>query len=305
MPTTIKISASQAKGFDKDTRGRESRNRRAIRFGKYSAPGTGGPGRLHESSLREVVSRVFDKVAPQQGTRTGVKKATPIIVNGRPSEFKLFVRMPTLVKPGAGKVTFFSHQTADLSGLETVRDLQKWLRIQRGIHSTSDSVSVVEPTDGTVPAIQEQDDFYTVLRKLEQAHLTTVANRIRYLQDEIDEEEGEEQVNVESLRRFTDFILMNQPAGSPSTWIDHRGFLGLEWRIPDPARTGRIPDVNIEYWGKGDAILAMVFLPTGLIRFSGTSGPVGQGIERLKVSGTYPPSGVMEAVQPFLSRVES
>ena len=301
MLKTAKIPVIQSEVFDRNARGGRSRNRRAMRSRKHSALVFGDPSGFRGSSLREMVSGVFGNVAVQQGNRTGVKKATPIIAYGRPSEFRLHGHMRTLVKPIAGKGTPFSRQPKYPSEPETVGE--------RGSHSTSetagDSAPLVEPTDGTVPAVQEQDDFDTVLRKLEQAHLTTVANRIRYLQDEIDEEEGEEPVNGESLRRFTDFVLMDQPAGSPSTWIDHRGFLGLEWRIPDPARTDRISDANTEYWGKGDGILAMVFLPTGLIRFSGTSGPVGQGIERLKVSGTYPPSGVMEAVQPFLSRVES
>ena len=169
------------------------------------------------------------------------------------------------------------------------------------------SGSVLEYTssDWAAPVIQAQDDIDTILHKLEQSHFMAVAKRIRFLRDEIDEEEGENSINVESLRRFADFILSGQLVGSPSTWIDYRGFLGLEWRILDPSRTGRKTDANTEFWGKGDGILAMVFLPSGLIRFSGTSGPVGQGIERLNVSGAYPPSEATEAVQPFLSRVES
>jgi hypothetical protein len=159
--------------------------------------------------------------------------------------------------------------------------------------------------DRAGPAIAPQDSVEAVLHQLEEASFEVVATRIRDLQEEIDEEEGEEAIDAESLRWFANFIRQRQPAGSPSAWIDHQGFLGLEWRIPDPDRTGRTPDANTEYWGKGDGILAMVFLPSGLIRFSGTSGPVGQGIQRLNISGTYPPSDVMDAVQPFLSRMES
>ena len=309
MPTTTKISNSQAKGSDKYTRGRGSRNRRAIRSGKYSASVSGGPGRFRETILRSLLKRAVDMGVIQQGTRAGSKKTSPIIAYGQPPGFKTPVRMRPLVKPMPGKDTFISHQAADFSGPETVRDLHKWLQTQRGIHSTSETVGdpapVDEPTGRAVPNIQEQDGFDTVLSKLEQARFRAVANRIRHLQDEIDEEEGEDLINIDSLRAFAEFILMEQGIGSPSTWIDPRGFLGLEWRIPDHARPGRTDDANSDYWGKGDGILAMVFLSSGLIRFSGTSGPVGQGIERLNVSGTYPPSDIMEAVQPFISRVES
>ena len=154
------------------------------------------------------------------------------------------------------------------------------------------------------PSIGPQDDAETVLHKLETGLLEHVARRIRYLELEIDEEEGEEPIDLKSLHRFAQFMLENRAIGSPSTWVDHLGFLGLEWRIPYLESVGEPADVGTEHWGRGDGILAMVFLPSGLVRFSGTSGPVGQDIERLNVSGTYTPSDTLKAVQPFLSRLE-
>ena len=127
------------------------------------------------------------------------------------------------------------------------------------------------------PSIGPQDDAETVLHKLETGLLEHVARRIRYLELEIDEEEGEEPIDLKSLHRFAQFMLENRAIGSPSTWIDHLGFLGLEWRIPYLESVGEPADVGTEHWGRGDGILAMVFLPSGLVRFSGTSGPVWSG----------------------------
>jgi hypothetical protein len=211
------------------------------------------------------------------------------------------------VTPIAGKDSFIPHQIVDVSGPETVREVQDWPRNQRGDQSSgdpADSALAQQPAGSKTPSIEPQDDIDSVLNKLEQGHFEDVARRVQYLQEEIDDEEGEDPIDLESLHRFARFMLQNQLAGSPSTWIDHRGFLGLEWRIPDPAHASESAEADIKHWGRGDGILAMVFLPTGLIRFSGTSGPVGQGIERLNVSGTYTPSGALEAVQPFLSRLE-
>ncbi len=186
--------------------------------------------------------------------------------------------------------------------------------MNQNLHEKTFLSTTNSPNDSTVPepqdldqkrlGIEPKDDVETVLHKLENGLYECVAHRIRYLEQEINEEEGQKPIDLNSLHRFAHFMLENRPIGSPSTWIDHRGFLGLEWHIPYQEGAGEFAQADLKHWGRGDGILAMVFLPSGLIRFSGTSGPAGQSIERLNVSGTHTPSDTLSAVQPFLSRLE-
>ncbi len=308
MPAIAMVTVNQKNPFDKQVRGGRPRSlRRATRLKKRGAKFATGHGHSPEASIRELVSRSDDKVVFGQVIRMGSNKPAPVTPYGKPKTTKPPVGMRNLVKPIVGKKVFISHQVADFSGPETVRDLQRWLRTLRGVQApVNPDCSVLEPQDidQKRPSIEPQDDVETVLHKLENGLFGHVASRIRYLEQEIDEEEGEQPIDMKSLHRFAQFMLENRAIGSPSTWIDHRGFLGLEWRIPYLESTGAPADVDTEHWGRGDGILAMVFLPNGLIRFSGTSGPIGQGIERLNVSGTYTPSDTLEAVQPFISRLE-
>ena len=297
MPAKSVATVSQENPFGKKARdGRPRSLRRAMRPKNRSAKFATGYRHSRETSFGDLVSGSDDKVVFGQLIRTVSNKAVPATPYGKPAKFKLPVGRRTSVKPTAGKAAFLLHQATDFSGSETVKDLQRWLRTLRGGQALANPESTV---------LEPQDDIETVLHKLENGLYERVARRIRYLEQEIDEEEGEEPIDLNSLHMFAQFMLENRAIGSPSTWIDHRGFLGLEWRIPYLETAEDLADVCTEHWGRGDGILAMVFLPNGLIRFSGTSGPVGQGIERLNVSGTYTPSDTFEAVQPFISRLEN
>ena len=169
--------------------------------------------------------------------------------------------------------------------------------------ATHGSIQQDFSTRPTSPPIAESDDAATIIQKLVLAGFGQAADRIRQLHEDVDEDEGDAPPNVGSLRWLADFVASDQMKGSPRTWVDPRGFWGLEWRIPDSSYFNTSPMSEEKFWGKGDGILAVIFLPSGSVRFSGISGPVGQGIERLNISGTYPRSAMMDAVQPFLSRV--
>ena len=308
MPAISVITASQKSPFGEQARGVRPRSlRRAMRTKSRGTKVATRHGHSQEAGIRELFSRSDDKVVFGQVIRTGSNKAVPVTRYEKPERFKIPVGKRTSVKPTTGKEAFLSYQVSDFSGQETVRDLQRWLRTLRSAQELANSEYLApEPQDigQKRPSIEPHDDVETVLRKLENGLFEHVASRIRYLEQEIDEEEGEEPIALDSLRRFAQFMLENRSIASPSTWIDHRGFLGLEWRIPYQEHPGEFAEADPKHWGRGDGILAMVFLPNGLIRFSGTSGPLGQGIDRLKVSGTYTPSDTLEAVQPFLSRLD-
>ena len=155
-----------------------------------------------------------------------------------------------------------------------------------------------ELTQTPVTAAAEENDILDALR----SHgLNEVAVRLVHLRELIDEDPDEPDLAIESLRSFADFFLQEPHLPVPEIGAGPEGFVEAEWRIP-PCEE-RMATPNERYWGHGDGILAMKFLPTGLIRFAATSGPAGQGKERLRTSGILPRTSILPAVQTFVSRL--
>ena len=137
--------------------------------------------------------------------------------------------------------------------------------------------------------VAEENDILDPLR----SHgLDDVVVRLVQLRILLDEDPDEPDIAIESLRSSADFFLQETYLTVPEIGAGPEGFVEAEWRIPSGEEGSATP--NEPYWGRGDGILAMKFLPTGLIRFAATSGPVGRGKERLRTSGILP------AVQTFI-----
>ncbi len=168
-----------------------------------------------------------------------------------------------------------------------------------------DVADVGDASAGTLDSVED------LINSLRLFGLLAITDRLEYLHREIAEDPDELPLSVDSLSKFADFVTANALPGSPRVWVDPYGYVGLEWRIPDPEQSEGVsvskldPRDDDHLWGKGDGILAMTFLPSGLVKFSGTSGPVSQGLARLMVGGTFPQVSVMSAVRPFLSRLEA
>ena len=122
---------------------------------------------------------------------------------------------------------------------------------------------------------------------LEMSGLDSIAARICYLQGLPDEDPDEPPLQFDSLRALATFLLGEQQLGSPQIGVNPDGLAQAEWRVDERG------------------ILAMEFLPSGLIRFAAVSAPAGSGVERTRVSGTLPKSETMDAVRPFTARLES
>ena len=131
--------------------------------------------------------------------------------------------------------------------------------------------------------------------------LNEVASRLVQLREMIAEDPDETNLVIESLRSFADFIMQETHLPVPEIGAGPEGYVEAEWRIP--SRGGRKAASDESYWGRGDGILAMKFLPTGLVRFAATSGPGRQGKERLRTSGILPRNRILPAVQPSISRL--
>lgn len=196
-----------------------------------------------------------------------------------------------------------AHGIIDREGLQSIYRFSR-ARENIGLDALPESADVPDK----VPAL---DNVENILWYLRSRGLDDLAGDLEYKKFLIEEEPDESPISLESAREFAGFVATEPLAGSPGVMVDSYGYVGLEWIIPDPLdsrpgaeamATGKVHD---RVWGRGDGVLGMWFLPSGLVRVYGTSGPVGQGIERMLVNSVVPPAHVMVAVEPFLSRLES
>lgn len=131
--------------------------------------------------------------------------------------------------------------------------------------------------------------------------LNEVASRLDQLKEMITGDPDEPDLVIESLRSFADFIMQETHLPVPEIGAGPEGYVEAEWRIP--SRGGRKAASDERYWGRGEGILAMKFLPTGFVRFAAISRPAGQGKERLRITGILPRNSISPAVQLFTSRL--
>ena len=116
--------------------------------------------------------------------------------------------------------------------------------------------------------VTEENAIAEVLR----SHgLNEVATRLVQLIEMLDEEPDEPDLEIESLQSFAELFVEETHLPVPEIGAGPEGFVEAEWRIT-PSGNGRA-NPNERYWDRGDGVLAMKFLPTGLIRFAATSGP--------------------------------
>ena len=177
------------------------------------------------------------------------------------------------------------------------------------------------PRSAIIEATEEKE----IVDTLRSHGLNEVAARLAHLGALIADDPDEPDLVIESLQSFTDFFMQTDWLPLPEIGADPEGFVEAEWRIPANGESkasatssaahlqkpemmaattvAREVDSDDRYWGRGDGILAMKFLSSGLVQFAATSGPAGQGKERLRTSGILPKNNIMPAVQAFASRL--
>ena len=156
-------------------------------------------------------------------------------------------------------------------------------------------------TELTRTSIMEVTEEKEILDALRSHGLNEVAARLAQLIEMLDEDPDEPDLAIESLRSFAEFFIQEARLPVPEVGAGPEGFVEAEWRISTNGE-GMVASEK-SYWGRGDGILAIKFLPTGLVRFAATSGPAGQGKERLRTSGILPTNSILPAVQTFVSRL--
>ena len=107
--------------------------------------------------------------------------------------------------------------------------------------------------------VTEEKEIVDALRS---QGLNEVAARLVQLIEMLDEDPDEPDLAIESLRSFAEFFMQEIHLPVPEIGAGPEGFVEAEWRISTNGE-GIAPS-DESYWGRGDGILAMKFLPTGL-----------------------------------------
>ena len=131
------------------------------------------------------------------------------------------------------------------------------------------------------PQISDAATHAEIIAVLRLFGLDVVASRLVYLCSLADDDPDEPHIEIESLRAMALFIMSERNLLDPRIGVTPDGLIQIEWRVPD---TG---------------VLAMAFLPSGLIRFAAISGPHQPETDRWSVNGTLPKEGTLSAVEPF------
>lgn len=111
------------------------------------------------------------------------------------------------------------------------------------------------------------------------------ADRLRYLQTLARNDPDEPSMVIDSLKALVAFLTAERSLPDPEIGISPDGLAQIEWRIPP------------------NGIVAMEFLSTSLIRFAALSASTQHGDIRLRVNGTLPRSGALDAIRPFTSSI--
>lgn len=93
-------------------------------------------------------------------------------------------------------------------------------------------------------------------------------------------------MQIDSMRALVGFLTTERSLPAPEIGISPNGLAQIEWRIPP------------------NGILAMEFLPTKLIRFAAVSASTQDSGKPLRVNGTLPKSGTLDAIRPFTSLLD-
>ena len=156
-------------------------------------------------------------------------------------------------------------------------------------------------TELTRSPIMEGTEEKEIWNALKSHGLNELAARLAQLRELLDEDPDEPDLAIESIQSFAEFFMQETHLPVPEIGAGTEGFVEAEWRIASNGDRAATPDER--YWGSGDGILAMKFLPTGLVRFAATSGPAGQGKERLRTNGILPRKSTLPAIQTFVPRL--
>ena len=142
----------------------------------------------------------------------------------------------------------------------------------------SDRVALHPASEADIDTAGTPEEIIGVIKTLVR---DAVADRLAYLYDIVEEDPDEPPMDIDSLRAMALFLISERELPDPQIGVNPDGLVQTQWRVPS------------------GGLLAMEFLPMGLIRFAAVSEPATPGVERQRFSGALPKAETLDAVQPF------
>ena len=123
-----------------------------------------------------------------------------------------------------------------------------------------------------------------------------VADRIEEFLALLAEEPDEALISMDSLRSLVSFVLMTPRLRTPIVGSDREGFMELEWHLADNGDSD-------SFWGRGNGVVSLKFLRSGLIQYVALSGPHQKGVERLRKQGESTKEYMLRSLGEFAPRI--
>ena len=123
-----------------------------------------------------------------------------------------------------------------------------------------------------------------------------IADRIEKFLDLLAEDPDEGLIAVDSLRSLVSFVLMTPNLRTPIVGSDREGLMELEWHLADNGNPASV-------WGRGNGVVSLKFLTSGLIQYVALSGPHQKGIERLRKQGESTREYMLRSLGEFTPRI--
>ena len=185
------------------------------------------------------------------------------------------------------------------------RGLQsEWLKKFMGFsHGVGSVVHSWDDLSGAVGRVRNCSDYDQVLSLLRAAGVEVVVERLGYLREVIEDDPEEVDIQLDSLKVSARFFLAERQLATDRLSVDSQGRITAEWPL---SPSGVVETVSgygegaSGYWGGGDGLLVMVFLPNGWVRYAANSGPPGAGVDRLRCGGTFPVEMVLGTLGVFV-----
>ena len=123
-----------------------------------------------------------------------------------------------------------------------------------------------------------------------------VAERVKAYLDLLAEEPEDAPIVIESLQSLVEFIVMTPDLVIPIVGSDREGLMELEWHLADTGDPA-------SFWGRGNGVVSLKFLRSGLIQYVALSGPHQKGVERLRKQGESTKEFMLSSLGEFTPRI--
>ena len=145
-------------------------------------------------------------------------------------------------------------------------------------------------------SLSEIDTNEKIIGHLREKGKEAVAVQIEEHLRAIAEDPDEPPIVTESLWSLASFVLMTPQLKTPLVGSAPGGLMELEWHLEDDGNPNG-------YWGRGNGVVSLRFLASGLVHYVALSGPYRNGEERLSKRGESTRRYVLRSLGEFVPRI--